>query len=472
MALQPIHHPSDTPRLTKIASDSKPSPVMADGIAADVVALQLVLRIEREARRASSEADLFYLMANETRKLVLGRQFFVLAWDGTRLRAETISGITSVDREAPFVQWLEAMLARRFAAAPVEASVIDLASEPTSDGDHASHYPFAHLLLLPMVTRDGRPLGALLVARESVWDAEGLRVGQRLSETYAHAWQAFRAKPRLSHRLRRPGRVAGCAFALFVVLALMPTSLTALAGFEIVPDHPFVVAASSDGVIETVEVQPNTEVTEGQILYKTVATTLRDNLVIAERTVAVAEAKWRQYQQGAFVDPEAKRELAAAQAEYDLRRAERDYAKDLVAKTIVRAPRAGIVIFNDANDLDGRPVSTGQRIMEIAQRDHVIARINVSVDDSIVLRDGARVKLYLDSDPLHAVEATVARASHGARLIEGNQFVYRADAMLADDAALPRLGVRGTAQIYGPRTSMLLFLFRRPLSYMRQHFGL
>ena len=202
------------------------------------------------------------------------------------------------------------------------------------------------------------------------------------------------------------------------------------------------------------------------------STQLRDNLVIADRAVGVAEAKWKQYEQAAFIDPQAKRELSSASAEYELKRAERDYAADLLEKTVTRAPRAGIAIFNDINEFVGRPVTTGQRIMEIADRSHVMARIDVPVDDSVVLADGARVKLFLDSDPLHAVEASISHASHGARMLENNLFAFRADAKLADDTTLPRLGVRGTAEIYGPRTSMLFYLFRRPLSYLRQHYGL
>ena len=467
MALNPI----------RIDTANGPGPVRARAeparpVEPEVAALQALLRLERDARRASSEADLFYLIANETRTLLQGRQFFVLARDAERYRVEAISSVTAVDREAPFVQWFEALMARRFAVPPTEGLAFDLADEPVEDGDHAAHYPFGHILVLPMTTRNRQALGALVVARESAWDEEGLRVGERLRETYAHAWSTFRRQPKLSRRMIRPAQAGGLALAAFVVLGLTPTSLTALAPFEIVPDRPFVVAASSDGIIESVEVQPNTEVADGQVLYRTVSTSLRDALVIAERAMAVADAKWKQYLQAAFVDPQAKRELAAAQAEFELKRAERDYARDLLDKTVVKAPRAGILIFNDANDLAGRPVSTGQRIMEIADRAHVLVRINVPVEDSIVLREGARAKVYLDSDPLHAVEATIAQASHGARLIEGNQFVYRADARLVSDAEVPRLGVRGTAEIYGPRTSLLLFLFRRPLSYMRQHFGL
>ncbi len=440
----------------------------------DVAALQVLLRIERDARRAGTVAALHHLAANETRKLVRGRQFFVLAIVDGKPRVAAVSSVTAVDREAPFIQWVEALLARRFVTPPAAASVLDLSDEPATVSDHAEHYPFPHLLVLPMVggpAGRGEPLGVLLAARETPWDEEGLRVGERLAECYAHAWSAFRPRPSPLRRLRRPGAMAGLALGGFVLLGLTPTHLTALAPFEIVPDRPFVVAASSDGTIESVAVRPNTAVAAGQVLYTCVSTTLRDNLEIAERAVAVAEAKWKQYRQGAFVDPQAKRELASAEAEYQLKLAERDYAKDLVDKSVTRAPRAGIVLFNDANDLAGRPVQVGQRIMEIADRAHVLARINVPVDDSIVLAEGARAKMFLDSDPLHAVEGSVVHASHGARVTEGNALAYRVDASLAPDAAVPRLGVRGTAEIYGPRSSLLLVLFRRPLGTLRQHYG-
>ena len=139
---------------------------------------------------------------------------------------------------------------------------------------------------------------------------------------------------------------------------------------------------------------------------------------------------------------------------------------------MARAPRAGLVIFDDANELVGRPVVTGQRLMAIADRARVLARIDVPVDDSIVLDDGARVRLFLDSAPTRAVEAVLAHASHDAQMTPGNLFAYRADARLSPDEAVPRLGVRGTAEVYGPRSSALLYLFRRPLSYVRQHYGL
>ncbi len=458
---------SAAPRLIRPASDPAIDPAVA--------ALQALLRVEGDARCAETPGDLHYLIANEMRPLVGARQVFVLAnqagaADGTAI-VTAVSSLTSVDREAPFVQWIEELAARRLTGLRAPA-VLDLADEPADAGDHAEHYPFAKLLALPLADRSGAPLGLVLLARETPWDDEARRVGERLAECFAHAWGAFRKPPLALARLRRPGTFGGLAVLAVVVLSLTPTHITALAGFEVVPDRPFVVAASGDGTIETVAVQPNSQVAAGQVLYTTVSTTLRDNLVIAERAMAVAEAKWKQFRQAAFADPQAKRELAAAEAEVELRRAERDYAKDLVERTVTRAPRAGLAIFNDANDLVGRPVNTGQRLMAIADPARVMARIFVPVDDSIVLDEGARVRLFLDSSPTRAVEAVLEHASHDAGMTDANLFAYRADARLDPGAAVPRLGVRGTAEIYGPRSSLLLYLFRRPLSYVRQHYGL
>ena len=45
-------------------------------------------------------------------------------------------------------------------------------------------------------------------------------------------------------------------------------------------------------------------------------------------------------------------------------------------------------------------------------------------------------------------------------------------ARFEDGEAMPRIGLRGTAKVYGERSSLFMFLFRRPLSALRQGLGL
>ena len=84
------------------------------------------------------------------------------------------------------------------------------------------------------------------------------------------------------------------------------------------------------------------------------------------------------------------------------------------------------------------------------------------------------MKLFLDSDPLHPWPATVQRADYKAKVGENDIVSFRVVATLTaqPDRPLPRLGVRGTAQVSGDDVSLGLFLFRRPITYLRQWVGL
>ena len=267
--------------------------------------------------------------------------------------------------------------------------------------------------------------------------------------------------------------LAGSAVIALALAAFIPVPMASLAPAEIVPDAPYVVAAPIEGIIEDIAIEPNTAVSEGTVLFRFSDTRTRNALEIAEREVLVADAKWRQVVQSAFVDPQAKRELAITQAEFLLKQAERDYARDVLSKTIVRAPRAGLAVFGDKRELIGRPVAVGQRILEIADPAKVALKINLPVEDSALLRTGAQVRVFLDSDPLHPLDGIVSRASHGAKVTEGNQLAFRVDAALTPgQGAPPRLGIRGTAQLFGENVPLYFYLFRRPISFLRQRLGL
>lgn len=214
-------------------------------------------------------------------------------------------------------------------------------------------------------------------------------------------------------------------------------------------------------------------VAEGAILFRFTDTVFRNNLEVAEREVQVAGAKWQQISQAAIADPQPRRELAITAAELELKRAERDFARDVMAKTVVRAPRAGLAVFTDKREFTGRPASVGQRIMEIADPTKVQIKVNVPVEDAVVMSRGARVRVFLDSDPLHPIDARIEHASHTARPVDGNQLAFRIDARLTEPGATPpRLGIRGTAQLIGENVPLYLYLFRKPISFLRQKFGL
>jgi multidrug efflux pump subunit AcrA (membrane-fusion protein) len=254
---------------------------------------------------------------------------------------------------------------------------------------------------------------------------------------------------------------------------LIPVRMSTLAPVEIIPKEPVVVSASLDGVIAKVTIKPNETVTEGQLLLRFEDTVLRNDYEVAEKTLKVAEAEHLRAMQGAFLDEKTKADVALLKAKADLARAERDYAHEVLGRVEVKAVRSGVAIFHDRSDWDGKPVKTGERIMEIADPKQMALRVSLPVKEAIALETGAEVRAFFDADPLHPLSAEVRQASYQAELMPGDLLAYRVDADLEEDA-MPenvRIGWQGTAKIYGGRAPLLYYLFHRPIASLRQYIG-
>lgn len=431
-----------------------------------------LLKLEASVREAADREELGYLIVNETRKLTRSRQVFLVDLASHNPVVRAISSLAAVDRNAPMLQWIERLVARLSEAAGLaERKEFALPSFCEPGDATAAAYPFRDLLWLPLRDRDGRPFAGLLLAREIAWSERDTVVADRLAGAYAHAWLALgRARPLLSRLV--PDRKLKLAIVLALLAAMAwRVPLTTLAPMEVTAQDPFVVAAPIDGVIEAIEVEPNSPVSAGATLVRFSDTNARNRYEIAEREVLVAEARLKKATQLSFADPRGRQELGVDRAELRLRIAERDFARDLLDKSTLTAPRDGIAVFADKKDLIGRPVSVGERIMEIADAGRIQVSIDLPIGDSLLLRPGARIKVFLDSDPLVPREARLVRSDYQARVSQGSSMVYRLVAELDAAGPPPRLGTRGTAQLYGDDVSVAFYLFRRPITALRQWLG-
>lgn len=459
------------PVQANIAIPPAGKPKVADGQAA----LLALLKVEADARDASTARDLILVMANETRKLTRARQIFVILPSiGRRLEVEGISSLPAVDRNAPLVNFIEQLIRAADKAGKL-GSVHTLILPAIGTDSVGDTYPFRELVWMPLVHGSSAPRGGLLLAREDVWAEQDLVIARRLAATYAHAIQALKRPDR--NWLRALSRVsrwhAAAALAVIAALSLIPVPLSALAPVEIIARDPFVVAAPIDGVVDAVAVEPNQMVKTGDLLIKLADTTLKNRFEVAAREVQVSEARLKQSNQIAFSDPRGMHEIGIARAELQLKMAERDFAADLLAKSEIRAQRNGIAVYSDKRDLVGRPVAVGERLLEVADAAMLEARIDLPVADAVALSPGARVRLFLDSDPLRPWAASVRRADYKAKVGESEIVSFRVIADLHAESArpLPRLGVRGTAQVSGDNVSLGFYLFRRPITALRQWVG-
>lgn len=436
--------------------------------------LLLLLNLQQEARQAQNPEALRFLIVNQTRRMIAYQQavFLTVAPSG-KTRLEAVSNVAVPERDAPFTRWLEAAASAIAAGAEARNLHGIAATEvpPALASDWGQWGP-AQALWVPLPGPDGTVTAVLWLARDNAWtDGEKVLLAQ-LSGGYGHAWWALTRAGRRSRARARKGVWALAAVAVLAAVLAIPVPQSTLAPAEVAPRDPLIVSAPLEGVIERFHVQPNEPVTTGQPLFTFEATVLKSRLEVARKALSSAEAELLTASQGAFADPQSKARIAQLKTQVELRRAEMDFARDLMDRVTVKAERTGIAVFTDANDWLGKPVAVGERILTLADPQAAEVDVHVPVNDAIVLQEGAAVSLYLNVDPLRPLRATVSHASYEPGLTPGGVLAYRVRADLAPDQATPRIGLRGTAKIQGERVPLAFYLFRRPLAALRQTVGL
>lgn len=423
-----------------------------------------VLRLEGLARRAENSETLAFTMVNDSQTL-FGFRHAALIING-RVRAAT--GVSVPDPHSPFVAFIE-RAGRQLLAAGKADSAGEVSAEwldqQTRNDWLALSAPQA--FWLPLKDRQQRPIGGLWFARDAGWQSAERQLLTQLGETYSHAWQAL--EPRGVWRVGLPKKRLLIIVAVAVCALFIPVRQSVLAPAEVVPLNGRIITAPLDGVVADVLVKPNQQIKKDQLLLRFDSTTLKAQTDVAERALGVAEAELRSGSQRAFQDTESKARLDLLTAQMEQKKSELMYANELLSRTEVRAARDGIAVFADDDSLRGRPVKTGERLMELADPQQAALKVELDVGDAIRLPDKATVALFPDSDPLSRYEAVLERSAYEATLTPQGTLSYRLDAHFID--AAPRIGLRGTAKVYGQYTPLGIYLFRRPVAALRKALG-
>lgn len=198
---------------------------------------------------------------------------------------------------------------------------------------------------------------------------------------------------------------------------------------------------------------------------------LRSELEVAQQALSVSQAEYRQVAQQAVFDSKSKAELVEVQGRMEQHAAQVEYLNGLLDRIEVRAPRPGVAVFDDVNDWIGKPVRTGERILMVADPTDMALEVRLPVADAITLEAGDEARLFLNVDPQNPVSATLTYVGYQAAPGPDGVLTYRLKAAFDHEHRPPRVGLTGTAKLYGERTTLFTHVFRRPISALRQRFG-
>lgn len=440
-------------------------------------ALVTVLQLAQRAQRATTVAELGFTMVNETLSLVAFRQaaFFdgAAPVDGTaRRRLQTASGLASVADDSPFAVWLG-----RFVATLPETSGCQPIDRADVDADFVEGWQEwlpDHLVGASLRDPDGEALGYLLYARDDPWSAVDLALLDAVHQHYAYClWSLARRRAGLRRRVASVARTRWrWGVPLLLLALLIPVRLSALAPAEVVALNAMAVAAPQDGVVARFHVQPNAPVRAGDLLFSLDDTTLKSRREVASKGLAIARADLLVAQQRAFDDLKSKGELAAAAGRVREKEAELASIEISLGRVDVRADRNGVAVFADANDWIGRPVQTGERVMQLADPNDAGVLVWLPVADALNLERGAPIRLFLHTRPLDPLSAHLLQTSYQGMPSPEGVAAYRLRAGFDDAATRPRIGLRGTARVSGDWAILGYYVFRRPIAAAREWSGL
>lgn len=440
-----------------------------------VTALSKLLQLEKTAREADDSERLGFVMVNDTHRLFDYHQAAFWLLPGSKPELRALSGLAQLEANAPFVRWLEHLLGgliHEEHAKQIHAIVsTDL---PDAEREGFREYTPGFLLYCPLLDANGELFGGLWLTRDKAWNEGEIGLLQLLCESYAHAWQALSNRKRSWSWLsgRRIGRLVWPLLLIGLIAAsFIPVRQSVLAPAEVVPAEPWVVAAPLKGVISEILVEPNTRVRSQQTLFLLDDTELRHRHEVSRKALAVAEAEYLRAAQQAFADARSKGEVALLKAKFEKAEAEAAYNAERLAQVRVEAEQDGLVLFSDPNDWIGKPVAVGEKIMTLADPERIELEIELPVADAINLAQGAEVRLFLNTDPTRPRPAELSRASYEAEPTEESVLAFRLRARFSQGEQL-RIGLKGTAKIYGNEVPLYYFLFRRPIAVARQWLGL
>jgi len=433
-----------------------------------------ILLLQQQLRTKTTLTELGYFLVNDSQKIT-PYQIGVFYHSSRHYQAlSAISGLPMPVKEAPFYIWLKQFckeINQKNHSTPIVISADMLSASLL---EQWQEFLPDEVLWLPLVAADGENFGGLLFARNDKWKTDELGILQYWQGAIVHSVALISHKKHsifTGIKLLETWVWLSLTVVLTVIL-FVPISISVLAQAEVVPKNPRVIRAPLEGVIAEILVKPNKIVKKDQLLLTLDDTNLKSRLDVVVQELEIAKAEYRRAEQISVIDRKASAEMPMLAARIEQKNTDVAYVNSLLKRINIHADMEGIAIINDAYELEGKPVKLGEKLLTIAKSNQAELEMWLAVGDSIELEQLAEIELFLNVSPETAYQAKLRYVNFQAEMSPEGVFAFRARADFFQDKQIPRIGLRGTAKIYGYKVPLYYYLFRRPYAAVRQWIGI
>ena len=330
-----------------------------------------------------------------------------------------------------------------------------------------------HLLICVFVDTNNYYLGGFLLSFNNMLTSDNIATAKFLNEVYSYSWQLIGKASLLKNKriFKNYKRSIFTVSILAILCMFIRVPQSVIAPVVINAKNTHIISTPMEGVIDAIEVESEQVVNKGTTLIIMDQRDLINAHNLAKRELDTEAIKYKTMVHSGFKDVKFRSDINVQKAKVREKELEVDYTSKLLEDSVIRSPVSGVVILSDAQKWRGKPVITGEKVLEIANSKDVEATISLPVSEALNFNKNDNVKIYLSSNPLKPINAKVRHINFYATENYKKILAYDIYADIELDGYIPRIGSEGTAKIIGDKVSLFYYLFRKPLTFLRQGLG-
>lgn len=327
------------------------------------------------------------------------------------------------------------------------------------------------ILWLPIEVRGEKVLGLWLERwGGATWRQDEIDILNFIAQAYGASWERF-SKHFFWKRIKnRPLKVA----STFLILALLFSriSLRVVAPCEVVPEDPIVITAPLEGIIEKIDITPGQMVKKGDLLFEYDKRVPLEELRLAQKKVGIIQSDVERSTALGLKDKKVLAELGVNMLKLKKEQLELELAEYHASRLDVFAPVEGVAMIDNPEEWHGKPVKIGEKVLIVSDPKRTKIRIFIPEEDNIDLDIEKPISIYLNPSPEKSREAKLTYISSYTHITEKQVTSFIAEAKWTEPQENVRLGLKGTAILYGEDVSVFYWIIRKPLRYARYYTGI
>lgn len=420
---------------------------------------------------AKNKNSLIYIVLNETAKVIPYDR--AMLWDlrGSKPVLLGVSGHAKVPKDSETAKTIEKLV--RDLSEPNKIKFVTAESFPGEGQFYQQWHDSttqSSVLWVPVIVENRLELGFWIERwNDRGWDEQELKLFAHLARGFSAAFQKFLPKIPLNPKARMALKIFGATLLLFVLF--FPVSLRIVAPCEVVAKDPYLVTAPLNGIIDQIMVKPGEVVQKGAVLFEYNKQVPLQELKVAEKEVEIANSQLNRVMTKGYDDTESLNEAGIWKLQLDRDTVKLDLAKYQASKLEVTAETDGFIALDDPDQWRGRPVQIGERVMMIVNPENTKLKIWISESDNISYLPDENIDIILNVDPGSTFTAKIRYVSDYSLLSATGVTSFVAEADWVDKPESVKIGLKGSAVLFGEYVPFFYWVLRKPLIALRHAIG-